>query len=84
MCILVWCESWICYEHRHFFLQGMLAVLTLVEDGGGEGGVRSRASCEMGLLFYSVAIAIFSGAGPGLKLLEQKPRDLGLNWLCSL
>ena len=41
----------------HIFPQGVLAAITLVRSGAGEGGARAGSRCELGLLLYSVAIS---------------------------
>ena len=40
----------------HAFPQGVLAVVTLVGCGAGDGGAKARARCEAGLPLCSVAI----------------------------
>ena len=53
--------------------QSVLAAITLVESGAGEGGARTGAGCEMGHPFCSAAVTDLSGVGSDPKLLEQKP-----------
>ena len=52
---------------------GVLAALTMVGCGAGDGGSRARARCEPGLLLCSEASTALLGTGSGLKLLEEKP-----------
>ena len=67
----LWWESWICCGHNHIFPQGVLAAITLVGGGAGDGGARAGARSEVGLL-CSVAVTALLGAGSDSKLLEQK------------
>lgn len=55
------------------FLQWVLAPISLVGGGARDGGVRSRARCELGLPLCLVANISSAGAGLGPELLEQKP-----------
>ena len=57
----------------HLFPQGVLAVITLVVDGAGDGGARARARYEPGLPLCSVANTTIWGIGSGPKLVEEKP-----------
>ena len=59
-------------SRSHVFPQGVLAAITLVGGGAGDGADRDRARCELGLLLCSVATTTLRGAGVGPKLLEQK------------
>ena len=47
----------------HIFSQGMLAAITLVWGGPGDGIGRAGARCEVGFPFCSMAITNLSGAG---------------------
>ena len=62
----------------------MLAAITLVGGGAGNGGARARVSCDRELLLCSLAITALLGVGSGPKLLEQKPWGSGPNLLSSL
>lgn len=55
------------------FPQCVVAAIILVGGGIGDEGSRDRARCEPGLLFCSVANITLLRAGPGPKLLKQKP-----------
>ena len=55
------------------FPQGVLAAISLVGAGAGEGGARAGARCEVELSLYSVDVTTLLGVGSGPKLLEQKP-----------
>lgn len=48
---------------RHVFLQGVLAALTLVGSGTGDGGARAGARCDSGLLLCLVTITAPLGSG---------------------
>ena len=56
----------------HIFPQGMLAAITLIGGGAGDGGARARARCDLGLLF-SVAVTALLGAGSDPKVLKLRP-----------
>ena len=45
----------------HVFLQGILADITLVGSGVGDGGARAYQRCVEGLPLFSVAITTLSG-----------------------
>lgn len=53
--------------HIHILPQGVLAAITLVGGGAGDGGAGARAECEGGLLLFSAAVIFLSGAGSGPK-----------------
>lgn len=53
------------------FPQGVLAGITLVGGGAGEGGAGARARCELGLLSSVAYTTLLGWTGP--KLLVQKP-----------
>lgn len=56
----------------HIFPHGVLAGVTLVGGGVGDGGATCRARCELGRLLCSVADITLLGERSGLKLLKQK------------
>ena len=60
-------------DASHVFPQGMLATITLVRGGTGDGGARAVDRYETRLLLCSVAITALSGVGSDPKLVEQKP-----------
>lgn len=47
----------------YFFPKNVLAGITLVGGGAGDGGARARAMCELGLLLCSVAVTALFGQG---------------------
>ena len=53
--------------------QGVLAAITLIGCGAGDGGAMAGAWCELGLLLCLGASTTLLGAGSIPKLLEQKP-----------
>ena len=57
----------------HVFPQGLLAAITLVGIGTGDGGARAGTECEAGLPLCSVAVTTLSWVASVPKLLEQKP-----------
>lgn len=57
----------------HIFPQGVLSPITLLCAGAGGEWDRAIATCEPGLLLYSVPIAALSGEGVGTEGLEQNP-----------
>ena len=57
----------------HIFPQGVLSAITLVGGWAGDGGARTRANCDPGLLLCSVANTTLLGVESGPRLLEQKP-----------
>ena len=59
-------------NRRYTFPQVVLASVTLVRGGAGDGGARARAMCEPVLPLCSVAIPVLSGVGLDPKLMEQK------------
>ena len=60
-------------EASHIFPQSVLAAITLVGGGAGDGMASAGAGCEAILSLFSVALTTLSGARSGPKLLEQKP-----------
>ena len=60
-------------DGSHAFPQGVLTAITLVGCVADDGGARTCAGCEVGLLLCSVVITAMSGAGSAPKLLKQKP-----------
>ena len=56
----------------HIFPHGVLAGVTLVGGGAGDGGATCRARCELGHLLCSVADITLLGERSSLKLLKQK------------
>lgn len=57
----------------HIFSQGVLAVVSRVGCGAGDGEAGAGTRCESGLLLCSVANTPLTGARSGPKVLEQKP-----------
>ena len=57
----------------HVLLQGVLADITLLGSGVGDGGAIACQRCVEGLPLCSVAITTLSGVESAPKLLEQKP-----------
>ena len=57
----------------HVFPQCVLAAITLVGSGVGDGEARTGTGCEAGLPLFTVAVTTLSGTGSDLNLLEQKP-----------
>ena len=64
----LWWESWIWHDTSHIFPQGVLAAITLVGGGAGDGGAKAGTGCEAGLPLCSVAITTLSGVGSDPKL----------------
>ena len=60
-------------DESQTFPQCVPAAIALVVDVAGNGQVRAEATWEAGLPLSSM----------DLKLLQQKPGDSGLSWLCS-
>lgn len=57
-----WWERWIWDEHGSCLPQAVLEAIFLVRSGAGAGGAGSWTSCELGLLWCSVAnIALLMG-----------------------
>lgn len=56
----------------HFFTCSVLAALTLLGNGAGNGGARSGAKCEAGLPLCSVAVTTLFGWKFDPKLLEEE------------
>lgn len=61
----------------HIFSQDVLAAITLVGGGAGEGNIRARARCDPGLPLFSGANTILLVAGEGPTLLVQKVLSVG-------
>ena len=57
-------------NRSHIFPQCVLAAITLVGGGAGDGGSRDRAKCEAGIPLCSVAITTLLGAGVNPKLIQ--------------
>ena len=60
-------------DASHVFPQGIMATVTLVRGGAGDGGARAVAGCETRLLLCSVAVTGLSSVGSDPKLVKQKP-----------
>ena len=69
----LWGESWIWHEHESHFPQGVLAAVTLVGGGAGDGGARARAREWDGASPLLRASTTLRGAGARPQWLEQKP-----------
>ena len=57
----------------HILPHTVLAAITLVGVGAGDGGAKARPKCELWLLFCSVANSTLLGERVGPKLLQKKP-----------
>ena len=60
-------------DANHVSPQVVLATITLVGIGAGDGGARAGAECEAGISFCSVAVTDLVGTRSYPKLLGQKP-----------
>lgn len=60
-------------SRSHIFTQLMLAAITSVGGGAGDGRARTGARCEAGLPLCLVTITALWSAGTDPKLMEQKP-----------
>ena len=68
-------------DANHIFPQGVLAALTLVGCGAGNGGTRAAQGVRWDFLSAQWLSPPCQGQGL-IKLLEQKPQGFDSSWLC--